>query len=374
MQPLCQQGFSLPLEERLPTFAERFGEIPFLPTRLFAAGELDLSWGQRPIPDAAFEPALTWLGDLLMEPATELADWLAEIFEKAVNSRDGLGLVTPEPVLWGLSDRTLNATVLDWATALTGQVYRDIHHLLRLISPGQAVALLAELGQLTLLDPACGSGRYLRVALHQLLYLAQSLTAIAALEEDQIGPDWVQSSLAGTADGTPSSVSVGLYRHLATHSLYGVDLWPEAVEIARLQSFLVGMQHTRRSQDLTSLPDLTLTILHGNALMGLVTVDSERFDQVPAKGRRSATTSPVADVPPRQGNLLQPLMAQTYQTILAERQVRLEHYHSQTQLLAETGSVPAYAQADFLRERSKISTKRPRPNSPTCSGTKPASS
>ena len=51
-----------------------------------------------------------------------------------------------------------------------------------------------------------------------------------------------------------------------------------------------------------------------------------------------------------QGNLIQPLLAQTYQTILAQRQVRLEHYRSQTQLLAETGRVPDYAQAAFRRD------------------------
>jgi hypothetical protein len=351
LQPLCQQGFSLPLEERPPGFQARFGAIPFLPTGPFTAGELDLSWGQRPIPDAAFEPALTWLGDLLMESTTEVVNWLPEIFEKAINSRDGVGLVTPEPILWALSDRTLNATLLDRATALIGQSYRSVEHLLIALTPAQAEILLAALGQLTLLDPACGSGRYLRVALHQLLYLAQGLTAVAGLSEASTGPDWVQPTPYGTVNEAAVSSGLGLYRHLASHSLYGVDLWPEAVDMARLQGFLTGVQHTCHPQELASLPDLTLTILHGNALIGLISVDSERFDQITAKGRRSANPSSVEDEPPRQGNLLQPLMAETYQTILAERQVRLEHYRSQTQLLAETGSVPAYAQADFLRDR-----------------------
>ncbi len=351
LQPLCQQGFALPLEERPPAFEQRFGAIPFWPAGPLTPKELDRVWGQRSIPDAAFEPALTWLGDLLMEPATELADFLPELFEKVVNSRGGAGLVTPEPILWALVDRTLNATLLDQATALTGQPYRSVEHLLMVISPPQAMALLTELRQLTLLDPACGSGRYLRAALHQLLYLAQSLTAIAALDGNLPGPEWVQSSLARPADGAATLASLGLYRHLASHSLYGVDLWPEAIETARLQGLLVGVQQTCQPQDLASLPDLTLTILHGNALIGLITVDSERFDKIPVKNRRSSESFPSEDSLPRQGNLLQPLMAETYQSILAERQVQLEHYYSQTQLLAETGSVPAYAQADFLRDR-----------------------
>jgi hypothetical protein len=140
---------------------------------------------------------------------------------------------------------------------------------------------------------------------------------------------------------------LGLYQHLATHALYGLDLWPPAVELARLRLWLQGVQHTTRSTELTTLPDLTLTLFQGNALVGLVRVDDERFDQV--QPRRSAKAPEQAA--PLQGNLLQPLMADSYQSVLAERQVRLEHYRSQTQLLAEVGSVPAYAQADFLRDR-----------------------
>lgn len=359
LQPLCQQGFVLPPEECPPSLRDRLGTLPFVPTGPFAPTVFDHGWGQRPLPDAVFEPALEWLGDLLMTPDSDLADVLPEVLEAVANGHGGTELITPEPMLMALGDRTLNAIVLDWAADLTGQRYATLESLLMAMTATQAAELLAQLGTITLLDPACGSGRYLLWSLHQLLYLGQNLAAIVAHHPGLPLPPWLRSHRT-----SPSPWSLGLYRQWASHSLYGVDHWPSALALARLQLFLAGVTQTQTAAELASLPDLTLTLLQGDALMGLVTVDDERFDQITLKGRRSRSvpgesrshpwespSPPEPEPTPLQGNLLQPLMANTYQAILAERQVHLEHYRSQTELLGESGSVPAYAQADFLRER-----------------------
>ncbi len=334
LQPLCHQGLGLPLEERSRLIQQQFGPLPFVPTGPFTAGALDQRWGQIPLGDRAFEPALTWLGDLPPDPATPLVAQLRPLLEATVNQHSGPSLVTPEPGAWALCDRTLKATLLDWAEPLLGYRPPSVESLLLSLSPAQAGGLLQRLGQITVLDPACGSGRYLGWGLEQLMDVAQTLTAIAGLDRTVAVPDWVQAS------------PLALYCQFAGHSLYGLDLWPPAVELARLGLWLTGVAYSQTPQDLARLPDLSLTLLQGNALIGLVRVDSERFDQIPAKGRRRATHAPLG-----QGNLLQPLLADTYQSVLAERQVRLEHYRSQTRLLAEAGSVPTYAQADFLRDR-----------------------
>ncbi|MEA5451857.1 DNA methyltransferase [Leptolyngbya sp. CCNP1308] len=339
LQPLCQQGFTLPTEERPPALRQRFGPLPFLPTGPFRFTELDQRWGHIPLPDAAFEPALNWLADLAAAAPMGLDAGLGMLLEQAVNGHDGADLATPAPLLGALCDRTIHATLLDRAEALIGRRHRSTEQLLKELSPAEAGALLSELGQLTLLDPACGSGRFLVAALNHLMELAQDLRAIATQTSTKTVPTWAKSSA--------NNPTLGIYQHLATHALYGLDLWPPAVELARLRLWLAGVQHTTQPTELTILPDLTLTILQGNALVGLVRVDDERFDQV--QPRRGAKASEPAI--PLQGNLLQPLIADSYQSVLAERQVRLEHYRSQTQLLAEVGSVPAYAQADFLRDR-----------------------
>ena len=361
LQPLVQQGFMLPPEERSLGFNQRFGSLPFVPTGPFRYTELDQRWGHRPLPDAAFEPALHWLADLLEATGIGpdagpdggldlgLDAGLGVLLEQAVTGHGGATLATPEPLLWALGDRVIHGTVLDRAEALTGHRYRSTDHLLLTLTPTEAGRLLTALGQLTLLDPACGSGRFLVAALGQLVDLAQGLRAIAALDGAKTGPAWANLSPQGSSPGALRGSTLGLYRHLATHALYGLDLWPPAVALARLRLWLQGVQRTTRPSELASLPDFTLTVHQGNALVGLVRVDDERFDQVPPRrGAKAKSTAPAAAL---QGNLLQPLMADSYQAVLAERQVRLEHYRSQTQLLAEVGSVPVYAQADFLRDR-----------------------
>ena len=353
LQPLWHQGFTLPPEERPLTIQQGLETVPFLPTSPFSSHELDRRWGHLPIADAAFEPVLTWLGDWLMATHHSPLDVLLDLGEWWINCREGMALVTPGPMLQTLCDRTLHATVLDWATSMTGQAYRSVDQLLMAIEPHQAAKLLDQVGQVTVLDPACGSGRFLVAALQHLTTLACTLRGIADLHRQTPVPSWAQ---AASQDSSPSpkkgmSDILGLHRHLLTHSLYGVDLWPPAVELTRLQLFLQAVEHTHQAQDLIGLPDLTLTILPGNSLIGLVRVEAERFDQVPAKSRRRSPIPPTSAEKPLQGNLLQPLLADTYQDVLAERQVRLEHYRSQTQLLAEAGSVPDYAQAEFWRDR-----------------------
>ncbi|MEB3288423.1 MAG: hypothetical protein VKI82_00825 [Leptolyngbya sp.] len=352
LQPLATQGFALPLEERPLPLRQRLGPLPFLPRHPFGATPLDQRWGLRPLPDDVFAPILDWLGDLLTAPATRFADWLPAILEQEVNAQQGLAFTTPDPLLRGLMDRTVNALALERAARITGQRYRSVDHLLWALDPQAAGALLEDLGHLSLLDPACGSGRYLRRALHTWLYLAQGLAAITRLGPPSTRPPWM-----GTEnDGGSHRLGLGLYRHLVSNGLYGVDHRAEAIAMARLQLLLIGLGQTSTPQALTSLPDLSLTLIVGNGLMGFVAVDTERFDQggskASPKGRRgSGKPTPGETVAPLQGNLLQPLMANTYQAILAERQVRLEHYRRQTDLLGESGQVPTYAQADFLRER-----------------------
>lgn len=353
LQPLWQQGLTLPPEERPQPVQQLLGPLPFLPTGPFSPNPLDLQWGHLSIPDAAFEPVLTWLGDWVTGANGHFLDALLSLGEQWVNGRGDTALTTPEPILEALCDRTLSATLLDRAADITGQTYGSRDHLLMAIDPPHAGKLLEELGQLTVLDPACGSGKFLVAALQHLTNLTYTLKAITALEEQGKVPSWVKLGTSGTSRPLASHASdtLPIFRHLLTHCLYGVDLLAPAVAWARLLLFLQMVEQADCPRDLAGLPDLTLNILVGNSLIGLVRVEAERFDRVPGKGKKSAKVSALDGDKSLQGNLLQPLLADGYQGVLAERQVRMEHYLSQTRLLAEAGSVPAYAQADFFRDR-----------------------
>jgi len=305
LQPLCQQGFTLPFEDRALIAQQTLGPVPFVPTGPFSPTVLDQRWGHIPIADVAFEPILSWLGDWLLVP--DPIRLLAAIAEAFINGRDMGPLVTPEPVLHTLCDRTLTATLLERAATLGEQPFSSREALMITLSPASAARLLESLGQLTLLDPACGSGRFLVAGLQHWAELVQTLRGIAGLNRKVVVPQWVQAR-SGERQGVANQGAdmLAIYRHLLTQGLYGLDLWPAAVELTRLQLFLQAVEQTRHSQELVGLPDLSLTILAGNGLVGLVQVEAERFEQVEARGRRRAEAPPAEGAVPLQGNLLQP--------------------------------------------------------------------
>lgn len=79
----------------------------------------------------------------------------------------------------------------------------------------------------------------------------------------------------------------------------------------------------------------------GNSLVGFIRVDEQGFDKI--KGSHDQGEA-------LQGNLLQPLAADNYHTILTEKKISLEHYRAQTLLLNEVHAIPSYARLEFLRE------------------------
>ncbi|PSN16514.1 hypothetical protein C7271_20210, partial [filamentous cyanobacterium CCP5] len=324
LQPLWSQGICLPPQERPLLVQAQLGDLPYLPPSLFESPDLGLPESQLTVPDAAFEPLLVWLGDLAVE-SPDFTAALGPILEGWVNQQQGKFFSTPAVLLEAMGDRLLTPAVLACAYTATHQQYDTVADLLMGVTPKRAVALFTALQDLTLLDPACGSGRYLVAVLEQLEGVLGGLLAIAA-------------------DHLPAPKNrLALQRQLLPNTV-GADLWPEAVEISRLQLLLWLLQTAESADSLAELPDPRLSVIPGNALMGLVHVDSERFDQVPP--RRKATATPVL-----QGNLLQPLLADDYEDTLRQQQIHLEHYRSQTYLLSEGTGVPAYVQAAFLSDR-----------------------
>ncbi|MBD0267157.1 MAG: hypothetical protein ICV77_02575, partial [Cyanobacteria bacterium Co-bin8] len=342
LQPLWFQGFILPPQER-PLLVQELGEVPFLPTGPFQPHPLEQQYDQIQIADVAFEAALTWLGDLAESAAPDqILDLLGPLFERFVNQPGDLPLITPEPMLRALCDRTLERCLLQQSQPFAAIPPPSLNDLLMAMAAPNARVLLEQMPSLTILDPACGSGRYLARALQ---FLTQTGAVLAAILKTTSGislPDWLKLE-------PESSLTLALQRRLLNRSFLGVELSAQALELARLQIFLQLVQQVKQVQELQGLPDLALTVLQGNSLIGLIKVDSERFDQVEDKAAVEQSEAE-ADLA-LQGNLLQPLLAENYRSTLAERQIWLEHYRDQTHLLSEVNGIPGYVQAEFLRDR-----------------------
>jgi hypothetical protein len=127
-------------------------------------------------------------------------------------------------------------------------VRRFAEDLIRDASLGLLRVYLDELETLTILDPTCGTGAFLRAAVHLLLPLYEACLERAgvAAEGRRLWP--LQTILA--------------------RNLYGVDLMPEAVEVCRLRLLLKLAARMRPEDDPGPLAAGCPNVRAGNALTG----------------------------------------------------------------------------------------------------------
>ena len=130
------------------------------------------------------------------------------------------------------------------------------------------------LRSLTVCDPTVGSGAFLFAAIDVLEPMYTTLVYRATEIEARGG-------------GTASFLSEArhhrgerywLLKTICLHNLFGVDLMPEAVEIAKLRLFLKLVAQISDISEVEPLPDLDFNIKAGNLLVGLAnTADADRI-------------------------------------------------------------------------------------------------
>lgn len=137
--------------------------------------------------------------------------------------------------------------------------------ILRVTDPDRLEAVWRALSRIAVIDPTCGSGAFLFAALNLLVPLyAATLDAIDAIgEHNHPGIAAIEAEV----DRHPS-VDYFLLKHACLYNLYGVDIMPEAVEVARLRLFLKLASAVDARDKLEPLPDLDFNIKAGNILVG----------------------------------------------------------------------------------------------------------
>ena len=129
--------------------------------------------------------------------------------------------------------------------------------------------------KITILDPTCGSGAFLFAALNILEPLYE--ICIARMEEfNRENPNLFKEELAEISNKYRSNIQHFIYKSIILRNLYGVDIMPEATEIAKLRLFLkmVAVVDVNRRADnlgLDPLPDIDFNIRCGNTLVGYAT-------------------------------------------------------------------------------------------------------
>ena len=108
------------------------------------------------------------------------------------------------------------------------------------------------IGNLKVIDPACGSGHFLTAVLGEIHRIRMEL--LRGLKGEKLDPSEVYKAKKETA----------------LRSIYGVDINPIAVEIAKLRLWLKMVEDGWKAE-FGDLPNIDINIIPGNSLIGLPT-------------------------------------------------------------------------------------------------------
>ena len=148
----------------------------------------------------------------------------------------------------------------------------------------EVTALIAAIHACNILDPACGSGAYPMGVLHKLVFILGKL--------DPDNQQWKQRQIdkaneiadaqarnsaiaAIEADFDDNQLDYGRKLYLIENCIYGVDIQPIAIQIAKLRFFisLLCDQKTNhdasRNRGIRALPNLETKFVTANSLIGL---------------------------------------------------------------------------------------------------------
>ncbi|MEQ9239094.1 MAG: putative DNA binding domain-containing protein [Coleofasciculus sp. E2-BRE-01] len=327
LQALFFEGFAKPEFEREPEVQRLLGRVNYLNGGLFLKHRIEQEYPHIDIADEAFEQILdlfsrySWnLDDTPGGKDDEInPDVLGYIFEKYINQKAFGAYYTRPEITEYLCDRTINKLILDRVNASIldsspsvsnqGEGFADINELLiKLDSPLCDRLIHDILPNLSLLDPACGSGAFLVAAMKTLISVYTAVIGTIKLKGDRRLKAWLNK-----IEANHPSLSYFVKKRIITDNLYGVDIMEEATEIAKLRLFLALVSSAQEVKELEPLPNIDFNIMVGNSLIGLIRVDEEGFDTV-------------GDSKYKQGNLLQPLAANSYRAILDDKNKNIESY------------------------------------------------
>jgi hypothetical protein len=323
--------------ERPPEIQQMLGQVSYLNGGLFLKHKIegnDENGKKRyniQIPDEAFRRVFalfkqySWYLDDRDRPHSKKdkinPDVLGYIFEKYINQKAFGAYYTRPEITEYLCDRTINKLILDRVNGAMAQQPRQPHEIQSFDSIDDMVMHMdvevcrhlvmgddAILRNLSLLDPACGSGAFLIAAMKTLINVYSKVVGVILTSSDPPLRAWLDEVMRDHP-----SLPYFIKKRIITDNLYGVDIMDEAVEIAKLRLFLALVSSAMTVDELEPLPNIDFNIMAGNSLIGLIRVDEAGFDSVGG-----------SEV--QQGNLLQMVAANSYQEILEEKNRSIELY------------------------------------------------
>jgi hypothetical protein len=294
LRALFFEGFAKPEDKRSPQARKLLGKIKYLNGGLFLPHPVEQQNPKIAVPDRAFDNLFdlfdryTWhLDDTPGGQDDEInPDVLGYIFEKYINQKAFGAYYTRTEITEYLCERTIHQLILDAVHTpetvkkhpLPGikiRHYASLGDLLLDLDADLCRRLVHDvLPNLSLLDPACGSGAFLVAAMKTLISVYSAVIGKIKFLNDNNLNRWLKD-----IEKEHPSVPYFIKKRIITDNLYGVDLMEEAAEICKLRLFLALVASARSPDDLEPLPNIDFNILTGNSLVGLMRVDDGAFQQ-----------------------------------------------------------------------------------------------
>ena len=277
LQPLFFEGLAKPEEKRSSAVNRQIGEVPYMNGGLFTHSAVERN-NDISVDNKALGEFLGLLGkyqwhlddtpggaDNTINPKV-----LGYIFEKQINDKKFGAYYTRPEITGYLCERTIHQAIYDRLAPSLGKAEARKHEslndvLANLTVPAGRKLIEDILPNLSILDPACGSGAFLIEAVKTVadVYFA----VIDVLEADD------REFLAKALPDHQSEYAIR--KRVVTKNIYGVDIMGEAVEICRLRLFLALISTITDKKELEPLPNIDFNIMSGNSLIGLQRISED---------------------------------------------------------------------------------------------------
>jgi hypothetical protein len=329
LHTLFFEGLAKPERDRTPQVQQLLGKVCYLNGGLFLKHSIELKGYAINISDKAFEQifdlfdSYCWVLDdgSIPGPDEITPDVFGYIVESYVNQKAFGAYYTLPEITEYLSDRTINKLILNRVNRIMAkreqdseqaQVFESIDDMVMHMNDEVCRQLLigenAILPNLSVLDPACGSGAFLVAALKTLTHIYEQVVAVIQLSTDDELTNWLDQ-----VTQVYPSLPYFIRKNIITDNLYGVDIAEVATEITKLRLFLAIVSSARTVDELEPLPNIDFNIMAGNSLIGLIQVAEESFNTV-------------VDSEGQQSNLMQLNTSNSYRMILEEKNRSIEVY------------------------------------------------
>jgi Alw26I/Eco31I/Esp3I family type II restriction m6 adenine DNA methyltransferase len=367
LKKLFFEGFAKPDTERTPETNKLLGNIKYLNGGLFLQHKIELKYPGISIPDIAFEQLLksvepkglfekySWsLNDTPGGNDNEInPDVLGYIFEKYINQKAFGAYYTRTEITEYLCEQTVYKLILDEVNEpdidpelikKSGlerfgkpKHYGSISELLMNLDASTCKKLIvgesAILPNMSLLDPACGSGAFLVAAMKTLINVYAAIIGKIDFLNDPKLTKWKKE-----IEHDHPSINYFIKKQIITNNLYGVDIMEEATEIAKLRLFLTLVASAQTVDQLEPLPNIDFNIMAGNSLIGMMRVDPNQFNkQISQDSKRKQGLKTVKEKSLFQpgivmGNLFAEEHTKSYQQIINEKEAAISAYKNANNL------------------------------------------